>query len=249
MSHISKSHGLIASVLVTVCMVINGRFDGASSATAQEVRQSKGPASVTFSGISWWLDEPPCRTKTFAQGDFERVEMFWNPSATTPDFVEIFDLKNHRGFQINFAEKTVSNVEEPCDEKNVVEACASLPEGEAELIGEETVDGHKTLLYRIVRVHSQRGVPQFQDVVKVWLDAETKLPVRKHSETGPTNSQQIGDSEDFVWNKLLDRSLFEFKIPNGFKENKSDAAAPPAATPAAAGATPTTDPDSGQLSK
>jgi hypothetical protein len=198
-----------------------------SSAMAQTAKPAQLPTSVTFDSVMLYADESPAHLKVFVQGDFMRSELFCT-STETPDIVEIIDHKNRKGLKINFAKKTYCNIDDPSEVKNLVESFVTMPEGDGESLGEETIDGRKTEVFRIVNVHCWRGVPKYQDVSKVWVDSETKLPIRKHAELGPSKPQDIDHADNFIWNKPVDPSLFDFKIPEGFKEWKPDPTAPAA---------------------
>ena len=105
---------------------------------------------------------------------------------------------------------------------NPVEQLRHVKGEDAELIGHERQGGRTVQVYRLTHLDFM-GVkardPKDGDEMKVWVDAETGLPVRIRlegalSQTGKDHS--FLEWEGFVWNAPLDPALFSLEIPEGY---------------------------------
>ena len=103
---------------------------------------------------------------------------------------------------------------------NPIERLRQAKSADATFVGKELIDGYYTSKFKM----PVKDVSVFQDAkqygfgakfeMTVWIDVETKLPVRieiRH----PKNSARIV-FESLKWNEALDESLFDTTIPPGF---------------------------------
>jgi outer membrane lipoprotein-sorting protein len=107
-----------------------------------------------------------------------------------------------------------------------VEWLRHLAQEDGELIGDEVLNGRQTHVYRLKRVDYPLGTGKIDagDVDKVWVDAESGLPVKIIAEFFDTlNHRHTRDVyDDFQWNKTLNTKLFSMDVPQGFIKEKSE---------------------------
>lgn len=104
---------------------------------------------------------------------------------------------------------------------NIIEEVSKISEDNAELIGEEVIDGKRLLRYDFTN-GDYSG--------KIWVDPATSLIYRSEMTSKPINGETSTIVSDrFVWNPPLERDLFEMSIPPGYQtvtagDRPSDAA-------------------------
>jgi hypothetical protein len=154
-----------------------------------------------------------------------------------PDKILAVDLKNRTGWQIDPAPKTYKTFLLNDDAMKLLgkpllmltsmtDKDAQLGDQQAELIGEEMLDGHKTMVYRLLpgEFKLQEWKIEKGNVVKAWVDPETNFPVRLEGDfaelSGQKNIHALYDH--FQWNAPLDAKLFKLEPPEGFKKEADE---------------------------
>lgn len=104
---------------------------------------------------------------------------------------------------------------ESFNQQNVVEQFRQLDEKNSRFVGEEKLDGRKTLVYEVTQM-DMKG--------KLWLDPQSKLPVRMvWRMPSPLNDQEMEMTMDqFEWDVALDDALFSLEIPDGYQVRRMD---------------------------
>ncbi len=90
-----------------------------------------------------------------------------------------------------------------------------IPDDATERLPVKKINGKKVVGFRKVEKHEQSTWTN-----TYWIDATTKLPVRIETSLRSTNSQEIPTDwvrSDFVFNKPLDKKMFDMTPPVGYK--------------------------------
>jgi outer membrane lipoprotein-sorting protein len=176
----------------------------------------------------------------YIQGEHYRMEI---PSAqegvdipadAPPVWLAIVaDHKQKKSLQLDFVRKTYQFLE-PNDKAwqewaraNPIEELRRLKNEDAEPIGEEEIDGHKTKVYRLKKRDIVMGLHLGEDdTAKLWVDPKSGLPVRIRVDGQTPASRGPSDKtfmifEQFTWDEAFDPNLFKLEVPEGFTvENK-----------------------------
>ena len=147
-----------------------------------------------------------------------------NPKAL-PDKTLGIDLKQRSGWEIDSASKTYKTFDLNDDAIKLfgkpMDALTQLTNKDAELIGNEALDGQKVNVYRLLPgdFRLQDWKIEQGDIAKIWVDAESSLPVRIEGDFfDPTTSDKVHALYDHIeWNKPVDPKLFQLEVPSGFK--------------------------------
>lgn len=208
----------------------------ASPAFANVVEKIKNAKSVTFvtkmPTVIQGTKKGILQQKMYIQGDAYRMEI---PSAqegvqVPPDappivVVLLADWKQKKAILLDYTTKTAKKIE--TDEKrwqemakamaDPIKQLRQLKEQDAERIGEEELNGRKTLLYRLKRTDIFMGLTITKDeTAKLWVDPKSGLPVRI-AVGDPSNLEKpFFVFEQFTWNETLDPELFKLDMPKGF---------------------------------
>lgn len=220
MFRIARYSGLSAAVIalavIGALLFINGTQPLAFADVVENVKNAK---SVTLTSRQKFGSQPEFAFTWSFQGDNLRMEI--------PDQVIIIgNLKKKKGLQINVATKTayaytiedglVGGFADPVDQ------IRQAKPDDAKAVGEEKLNDRKTLVYEFDQIDflGMKGKGQ----MKVWVDPETKLPVKirvgANTRSGSKPSDRPFDTvmilEDFEWNKKLDPALFKLEAPEGY---------------------------------
>ena len=143
--------------------------------------------------------------------------------------VNVLDMKANEDFQIDFrfktAEKSPMQRFTPAFVKDPVAWHAQLAERDGELVGEEELNGRKTLLYKLKQFSAMGENLREGQSVKVWINPETRLPVQIVSEqttpgaVGTNPIHNLTTYSDFKWNEPIDPDLFNTGVPEGYELN------------------------------
>jgi outer membrane lipoprotein-sorting protein len=200
----------------------------ASSVFGQTIEHVKKATSVSFSSKQKFGSQPVIEMNYSIAGDFMRMEM--------PGKQESFDAKiplvvvvlantqKKEVVEVNYSNKTARKFklesEVASQFVNPIEGFSKLTEKDAERIGEEEVQGKKTVVYRLQQISFAFGSGKIKEgeSAKVWADATTGLPVRIVLETfaADRKSQQSIELDNFIWNQPIAPKAFEVEIPEGF---------------------------------
>src|SRR5262249_55266718 len=131
--------------------------------------------------------------KAYVQGDLLRLDITtdsYDPKSPA-DKVIGADLKDRTGWEIDQAPKSYKTfalndeamklLGKPMEMlTNVADKDSGLGDKQAELIGDETLNGRKVQVYRLLpgNFPLQEWKIEKGNLVKVWVDAESGLPVR-----------------------------------------------------------------------
>src|SRR5690606_11210789 len=105
-----------------------------------------------------------------------------------------------------------------------LEWLTKLTDANAELVGDEEIDGKKTKVYRLKKIEYPLGVGPLDEskVNRLWIDAESGLPVKivvnyfDAENNRPTHDVYA----NFQWNEPIAEALFSLAVPDGFKAAK-----------------------------
>jgi len=224
MIRLARYSGMSAAALVLAAL-LGGLFlmDRTSTVAfadvADVIKNVKQAKSVTLTSRQKFGNQPEFTFKWSMQGNAVRMEI--------PDqLIHIADLKKKKGLQINIPRKTAYEfpLEKPVAGAfaNPVDQIRRVNAKDAERIGEERLDGRKTIVYRFEKIDFLGAKGKGR--MKVWVDPKTKLPVRirigMNTRRGAKPQDRPFDTvmtlEDFEWNKSLDPKLFRLKVPDGY---------------------------------
>ena len=170
--------------------------------------------------------------KFYIQGDAYRMEI---PSAQdgfqvapdAPPLMTVFvaDWKRKNAMQFDYTTKTAKKIE--ADEKmwqqmaktmaDPIKQLRDLKEQDVERLGEEELDGRKTLVYRLKKTDIFMGLTITKDdTAKLWVDAKSGLPVRIAVGDPSDTDKPFVVFEQFTWNEALAPDLFKLDVPKGF---------------------------------
>jgi len=125
----------------------------------------------------------------------------------------IFDLSQGKALALDTLKKTAvfytqAGWEKPSVPKNFLEQMKNLRDSSHEDLGKKEIDGKSTKGFRA------RTQGSDWRIWTIWVDEKTELPVRVEVET--VRGQLIVLS-NFVFNELVDESLFSMTPPTGYK--------------------------------
>ena len=227
-----------AAAVTAIATLVGWLFltDRTALAFGDVVENVKKASSVTFitkiPTIVQGSQRGVLQQKFYIMGDGFRMEL---PSAQQdvqipPDAPSVLlaiiaDLKQKKGLELDFVRKT-AHYHDVDDKRwqemsqelaNPVEKLKQLKNDDAEIIGNEQVDGRKTQVYRLKRPDIFMGVRVNKDeTAKLWVDTQSGLPVRIAVGDPLDNTKPFIVFEQFTWNEPLDRSLFKLEVPEGF---------------------------------
>jgi len=240
MFRIARYSGLAAAILLMivgagVALLIDR---GASSAFGQVIENIKKATSVSVTSKQKINDQPTIEMKFYLQGDFMRMEMPGKQEAGDAKIpllmAIVIDGKTKEIVQVEYASKTARKFK--MDERsaklfnNPVEELTKLNGKDAELVGDEDLDGRKTRLYRLKDLHGAFGIVNHFDDGKLSVDRETGLPVKLTIQTvnSPDGKMKFTTSitiDDFKWNEHFKADMFNLTIPEGFKVTEGNSGA------------------------
>lgn len=101
---------------------------------------------------------------------------------------------------------------------NPIDKLRGIKSDDAELVGEEVLDGRRTFVYRINGAELILGGGSGDYIeTMVWIDAESELPVKIVGHDPDPKRQLDVRFENFVWDEPLDPQLFSLEPPEGFE--------------------------------
>jgi outer membrane lipoprotein-sorting protein len=203
-------------------------------AFGQVVDNIKKARSVTFTLQQKLTPQSPTlEQKWYLQGDAIRLEMPGTQPAFRTDLpvvlVMIADYRQKQALELDFMRKTARKIEKkdvPKEFRDPIEGLRKLTDKDAERVGQEQLNGRKTVIYRLKRIDflGAKGKVEQGETAKVWVDAASGLPARIVLDT--FNADHKGKSlivfKDFTWNVPLDPALFRMEVPQGFTLNKDE---------------------------
>jgi outer membrane lipoprotein-sorting protein len=202
-------------------------------AFADVVEKVKNAKSVTFVLKSEIGSQPAMLQNFYIQGTAYRMEIpskeqaFPVPPDAPPVLMALIaDAKQKQTLRLDYVRKTAQKL--PVDDKqweemakaDVIEQFRHLTDKDAERIGEEQLNSRKTSVYRLKKVDffGEKGVVEEGGSAKVWIDAESQLPVRMELVNVSADRKHKATMlfEQFTWNQPLDMELFRLEVPKGF---------------------------------
>jgi hypothetical protein len=141
------------------------------------------------------------------------------PAGTTPYFVIIDRALRDEGTSYHYAAASEYGEADPAlvAMADPIKQLRELKEQDAERIGEEQLNGQKTIVYRLKKTGIVLGLTISKDeTAKLWVDHKTSLPVRIAVGDPTDPDKPFIVFEQFTWNGALDPDLFKMEIPKGF---------------------------------
>jgi len=191
----------------------------------------KKATSVTCTIKSGFGSMPKMEIKYYVQGDLMRMEIPGKQEGHDAKMpftqVVVFDLGAKKSAAIDFVSKTFTTVSmagRPDEQMaDPIDTLVHLADKDVERIDAEMLHGRKTRAYKLLRVDvgGEQHTLKEDERAKLWVDAESGLPVRLEAELLPPGGDGKTKSsvamEDLQWNKPLDPGLFKLEAPEGFK--------------------------------
>ena len=193
--------------------------------------------TARFRVVGRVANDPPVVQHWYLTVDEIRMEM---PGEQAVSIVEtdlpllattIQNVRLKQSVEISFVDKRVWRKQ--LDEKllrhcqNPAVAMRRIVTNEAELVREEKIAGRVSQVYRVKKLDFlfMSGPDGEKDSATLWVDRETKLPVRIELKSATLD----GDGcevvfDEFVWNEPLDAKLFALTPPPGFAVEDADGA-------------------------
>ena len=141
--------------------------------------------------------------------------------------VVVFDLRAKKSATIDFVSKTFTTVSmagRPDEQMaDPIDTLVHLADKDVERVDDKMLDSRKSRVYKLLRVDvgGEHHTLKEDERAKLWVDAESGLPVRLEAELLPPGGDGKTKSsvamEDLQWNKPLDPGLFKLEAPEGFK--------------------------------
>ena len=208
--------GLMCVTISVVLLNVGG--GGAGMALADVIQSVVKAKSVSFVMKEQTNGRTSKEFRCWMQGDGLRIEGAGDSTMIENSGSAI--LLNPRSKQVA---RVPASTEMPKDSvASPIEQLRQAKSENATYVGKELIDGYHTSKFQMpvedVSLFHSAGQYGFgvEFVMTVWVDVETKLPVRieiRH----PKNSARIV-FESLKWNEALDASLFDTTIPQGFVE-------------------------------
>ena len=239
MFRIARYSGAVAALLLvafsaSVVWLWDRSAVPAFAQVADNVRKATSVSCTIKTGIGAM---PKFEIKYYMQGRFMRMEMPGKQEAFDAKMpfitVAVFDLDGGSFTTIDFTAKAFASGKTKVDQammkqfSSPVEWLSKITEKDAQRIGEEQLNGHKTEVYQLLRINfgdKDRALEE-GETSKVWVDADSNLPVKIAADVFPTSDRKTKSTltaENFVWNKPLDPALFKLEVPEGFKRVAAD---------------------------
>jgi outer membrane lipoprotein-sorting protein len=226
-------YGGLATAAAAVVVVLGSLWlmhqsAAAAPAFAAVVANVQKAKSVTFRMTQKLMPHSPTIPgKWYFQGDNARLEIV-DPQGEVAEAI-VVDYRNKKGMKLNFVKKTAAPI--PVDKKmptgfNPIDSLRKAKDSDAKFIGNEERDGRKTRVYEFTEVDvlGLRGKIKEGDTAKLWVDADSGLPVRMVLEVSFMTNGKFKSSlifEDFQWDKPLPADLFKLEVPPGFKKDQA----------------------------
>jgi outer membrane lipoprotein-sorting protein len=156
--------------------------------------------------------------KLYQQGAVMRLE------ATDVGFIVIMNGNEKKGLVLLTQMKTAQWIDlNKAEQANKIagnvggamKAIGALKGEKVAALPDQTLDGRKLKVYELkaVKVKELPG----EGNIKVWIDPKLLLPVRFELQTKQEDRIITATVDILGWNEELDESLFELKIPGGYK--------------------------------
>lgn len=201
---------VVASLLLVATTLMLDRSTG--RAFAQVIEKVKATSSVRYTTTTRMALHPEVTGLMYVEGNRLRHEQF------DGQLISVVDLDRKQVLTLNTKKKEAELREMNADAAraiaNPIDQLRRVNSKDAQPIGEETLDGRRTLAYRIPKIDLMgfRGNGE----MLVWVDAETKLPSKILIRDPDPKSATEVLFEKFVWNQPLEASLFSLTAPKGF---------------------------------
>ncbi len=199
-----------ALVLVSTTLMLD-RSTG--RAFAQVIEKVKATSSVRYSTTTRMGLEREITGLMYLEGNRLRHEQF------DGQLVNVVDLDRKQVLILNTKKKESQLLEMNVDAAraiaNPIDQLRRVNSKDAQPIGEETLDGRRTLAFRIPKIDLMgfRG----RGEMLVWVDAETNLPSKILIRDPDPKAATEVLFEKFVWNQPLEARLFSLTAPEGFR--------------------------------
>ena len=209
----SRAAAWIAATALAAAVVAGAMFwldRPGSRAFAQVVEKVNAARTVQFKMTSRFGSNPEFGGRMLLRDQQLRVEQF------NGKLVHVADLRRKQALYLDTDQKLAQKAR--LDQKlaegfaNPIEQLRTAESKQAEVIGEEDLDGRRTRIYQL---KNGRLLGLQADKMLVWVDAQSQLPVKITFHLGSKGEVRF---DHFVWNESLDDALFSLDIPSGYRE-------------------------------
>lgn len=203
-----------AAVLVVVLAVFLLLSQSSSQAFAQMIEKVKAASTVRFNTTIQLLGRgPDSKHVVYVEGNRSRSE---NVNSAT---LSVVDVDQKQLLFLDMAQKRAHPRKLDADlartASNPIDKLRCVKSNDAEQIGDEMLNGHRTHVYRCRKIDTLFGLGDGETLV--WVDTESELPAKIEFRNADPKSPIELRLDEFVWNEPLDASLFSLAIPVGFQ--------------------------------
>ncbi len=224
MRYIGFGTATAATVGVATAAALLWFGDGRAVALERVAEKVKRAESVTYVETQTLGGQAPIEMRFAVRGPLVRIDAGDAGRST----VLILDTKEKTGLMLAPPAKAYRKIDKdgpgriggPAGGQSPVEALLALKDRKPESTAEEKLDGKA--VQRLTIKGDPKADPPGDWVI--WVDPKTELPVKMTYEgktfAGGKEVPVTKVFEKFVWNAKLDDTLFEQKVPAGYKEMK-----------------------------
>lgn len=203
---------IAAVTLLALAIGSNLLFErSAARAFAQVVEKVKAANSVRFRMTQRLDRQPEFEGRVLLEGNRMRTEQFHGRRIQIADFDQrrVLSLDTNR----KLAQSTELNAKMAELLANPIDQLRRAKTNDAQSIGEEILDGRRSIVYRL-RKFKLLGI---HGDVLLWVDAKTELPAKMViRDSNPKYASEVR-LDEFVWNEPIEAGLFALDVPAGFQ--------------------------------
>ncbi len=221
--------GGVAAVVGLVCLLLVVSSTSSKPAFGEVLRQVRAARSVQFTNTVEF--EQPQNIKKMTLQVIMLAPHLMRIEMPDQDAVNIVNMETGQFVLLMHTQKIFEEQNEdfsdevPADPMmrpqgfNIVEQFANLTEEQGQFIGTELIDDREYLVYHAEQIEGAQGT------MMIWVDPETKLPVRVDADMEkPIKATSV--ATDIVWDVEVDESLFSMEAPEGYRSMREAAEQP-----------------------
>jgi prepilin-type processing-associated H-X9-DG protein len=198
-----------AAIILAVFIVFN-QFDRSSIAFADMLQNIQNARTLTYQSFIQYSDQEPLFMNTMVLEPYlMRVEL--------PDGrVWILDHNQGKTLVLDTVKKEAavsSTIQTTLGLYDMFQNFRDLHNFDVSQIEQQEIDGIRALAFQLTR--RDNG-----DLTIVWANPQTMLPIRIESTVKDNNGNDINIvTTNIIFNKELDKSLFQLEIPEGYSQD------------------------------